>query len=119
MTKINEKQIEDIAKVCHEANRAYCASLGDASQLPWDQAPEWQKTSAIDGVKYHLLNPDSKPSDSHENWSRVKVEDGWKHGETKDPEAKTHPCLVPFEQLPREQQLKDHLFLGIVRSLAW
>ena len=32
-----------------EINRAYCAALGDTSQLPWDQAPEWQRQSAING----------------------------------------------------------------------
>lgn len=39
--------IEEIAKVCHEANRGYCKALGDDSQLPWDEAPQWAKTSAI------------------------------------------------------------------------
>jgi hypothetical protein len=30
----------DIAKVCHETNRAYCETLGDNSQPPWEEAPE-------------------------------------------------------------------------------
>jgi len=28
----------NIAKVCHEANRAYCESIGDNSQLSWEDA---------------------------------------------------------------------------------
>lgn len=32
-----------------------------------------------------------------------KIADGWKYGEAKDPEAKTHPCLVPFDKLPEFQ----------------
>ena len=32
--------------------------------------------------------------------------------------AKTHPCMVPFDQLPEWQQKKDKLFLAIVRALA-
>lgn len=47
-------RIEDIASVCHEANRAYCRTLGDFSQGPWISAPDWQKQSAIAGVKLHL-----------------------------------------------------------------
>jgi hypothetical protein len=47
---------------------------------------------------------------------REKVEGGWKYGETKDPEAKTHPCIVPFEDLPAEQQFKDKLFRTIVHA---
>jgi len=116
---LDDTKIEGIAKVAHEANRAYCESLGDASQLPWEQAPDWQKQSAINGVKFHLPNPNSQPSDSHESWLKEKVEAGWVYGETKDPDKKTHPCMVAFEKLPLEQQKKDHLFLGVVRSLAW
>lgn len=56
---------EEIAKVCHEANRAYCSTLGDNSQVSWEDAPEWQISSAINGVQYHLDNPGSKPEDSH------------------------------------------------------
>lgn len=116
---MDDKQIEAIAKVCHDANRSYCETVGDRTQLSWEAAPEWQKSSAIDGVKFHLLNPNSKPSDSHDNWSKLKVEDGWVYGEKKDPQAKTHPCLVSFEKLPIEQQKKDHLFLGVVRALGF
>lgn len=46
---------EDIAKVCHEANRAYCAGIGDHSQKSWEESPDWQRTSAINGVKFHAL----------------------------------------------------------------
>ena len=46
-----------------------------------------------------------------------KVKDGWVYGEVKDTIAKTHPCLVPFEQLPEFQQKKDKLFRAIVNAL--
>ena len=111
-------QVEQIAKVCHEANRAYCESIGDNSQPTWENAPDWQKKSAITGVQYHLDNPNSKPEDSHNSWLKEKEADGWKYGEVKNPETKEHPCYVPYEQLPIEQQKKDYLFLGIVRALA-
>lgn len=110
-------QPEDIARVCHEVNRAYCESLGDASQVSWEQAPQWQKDSAVTGVRFHLANPESKPSDSHESWLKQKEKDGWKYGEKKDADKKEHPCFVPFEKLPKEQQAKDFLFLGVVRAL--
>ena len=116
---MDDKDIEAIAKVCHEANKAYCESIGDTSQKHWDDAPQWAKDSAIDGVKFHLLNPNALPSASHDNWAKMKVADGWVYGEKKDPEAKTHPCLVTFDKLPKEQQLKDHLFLTIVRTLGF
>jgi len=47
-----------------------------------------------------------------------KEADGWVYGVIKDPAAKTHPCMVPFEQLPAEQRAKDLGFKAIVRALA-
>lgn len=109
--------IADIARVTHEANRSYCLGLGDASQPSWDEAPAWQRNSAIAGVEFHLANPDASDSASHDCWLAEKRATGWVYGETKDPEAKTHPCMVPFEDLPREQQAKDALFRSVVHAL--
>lgn len=108
---------ESIAKVCHEANRAYCQTIGDNSQPTWENAPDWQRSSAINGVEFHLANPDAGDSASHDNWAMEKFADGWVYGEKKDPEAKTHHCLVPFDELPPEQQAKDRLFRAIVHAM--
>ena len=111
-------KIEQVAEICHEANRVYCQSIGDHSQPFWSAAPDWQKDSAIKGVKFHLENPEAPASASHESWMKQKIEEGWTYGEEKDPGAKKHHCLVPFEQLPVEQQAKDFLFSAIVHGLA-
>lgn len=108
--------IKTIAQVAHEANRSYCRTIGDYSQLPWNDAPEWQKESAMKGVGFVLSNPDSTPEDSHNSWLKEKRENGWKYGEVKDPEAKTHPCFVEYDQLPPEQRAKDYLFRNVVLS---
>lgn len=109
---------EQIAQVCHEANRAYCVTIGDMSQIAWDNAPAWQQESAVDGVRFHLANPRAGPAASHYNWSRDKFATGWKHGPVKDATQKTHPQLVPYEDLPVEQRRKDLLFAAVVRALA-
>lgn len=108
---------EQIAKVCHEVNAAYCAALGDLSQPTWENAPEWQRASARMGVDLHTMG-DFGPEASHISWMKQKIAEGWVYGEVKDPVAKTHPCIVPFDQLPREQQAKDYIFMTIVHQLA-
>lgn len=108
---------EVIARVCHEANRAYCAGIGDNSQVAWADAPQWQRDSAVTGVQFNLANPDAPASASHDSWLAEKERTGWRYGEVKDPEAKTHPCFVPYEQLPVEQQKKDALFKAVVAAL--
>ena len=107
-----------IARVCHEANRTWCEALGDLSQRPWDEAGAWQRDSAIKGVEYALAHPDAPVSSHHDAWCDDKVAAGWVWGLKKDAEAKTHPCLVPFSDLPPEQQAKDRLFRAVVRALA-
>lgn len=111
------EKVEYIAKTCHEANRIWCQANEDNSQLHWDEAPQWQRDSAIMGVEFRLNNPDAKHDAQHNAWMADKVKDGWIFGEVKDSEKKTHPCLVPFEQLPEFQQKKDALFCAIVDSL--
>ncbi len=106
---------ENIARVCHEANRAFCEATGDLSQPTWVDAPEWQTRSAIKGVAGVLAG--NGPEESHKSWLVEKAATGWKYGEIKDPEAKTHPCFLPYDELPPEQKLKDHLFVGIVDAL--
>lgn len=109
----------DIAKVAHELNKAYCESLGDFSQPEWKDAPEWQKSSAVNGVAFHLENPDATPSASHESWLKQKTEEGWKYGPVKNPSIKEHPCFLPYEQLPAEQKAKDFIFRQTIHSLKY
>ena len=107
---------EEVARLCHEANRAYCLALGDKSQPAWDEAPDWQKESALAGVDLHVTGEDIGPEASHNAWMAQKEADGWKYGVEKDAEKKEHPCMVPFEALPVEQQAKDYIFAAIVKT---
>lgn len=107
----------EIARVAHEINRAYCASLGDTSQPSWEDAPEWQKASALAGVEMHLANPDATPENSHESWLAQKTAEGWKYGPVKDAQKKEHPCFMPYAELPPEQKAKDFLFRAVVHEL--
>jgi RyR domain len=110
---------EDIASIIHDANRRLQIITGDPEPSPpWDEAPEYQARQAIDGVLEVLRDPALTPEGSHEKWNERMRADGWTYGDVKDPEAKTHPCLLPFTELPREQQQKDRLFIAIVRALS-
>jgi hypothetical protein len=111
-------QIEQIARICHEANKALCESVNEFSQRSWEDAEEWQRESAVKGVQFALANPNAPASAQHDAWMADKIAQGWEWGAEKDSERKTHPCLVSFEQLPPEQQAKDHLFKAVVHALA-
>ena len=105
------------ARAAHEVNRTYCQMLGDNSQPHWEDAPQWQRDSAIAGVNAIVYNPDTTPAQSHESWLKAKELEGWTYGPFKDPDAKKHPCMVPYEALPAEQRAKDAIFGAVVRGV--
>lgn len=113
---LDETLVETCARAAHEANRAYCLAHDDTSQPTWDEAPDWQRSSARNGVRGALAG--NTPEQSHESWVREKLEGGWAWGPVKDPTKKTHPCMVPYAELSPQQRAKDTLFLAVVRAIA-
>lgn len=103
-----------LARICHEANKVWCELNGDMSQKPWCETSQEMKDSAISGVAFVRANPDAGDEAQHNSWMQERLAQGWVYGPEKDPEAKTHPCLVPFDELPHAQQFKDKLFRSIV-----
>ena len=43
----------------------------------------------------------------HEVWAEIRIKQGWTYGEQRNDELKTHPCLVPYEELPEEEKEYD------------
>ncbi|WP_202551633.1 RyR domain-containing protein [Streptomyces sp. SID8352] len=82
----------------------------------WDESPEWQRVSAIQGVRKALEG--ATPEQLHQDWCDFKTSDGWVYGPVKDEAAKTHPCLMSYRDLPPEQRRKDALFAAIVAALT-
>ena len=109
--------IGDVAKICHETNKAYCECIGDYSQKSWQDAEPWQRDSAWKGVEFKVNNPNASNSAQHDSWLDEKRKTGWKYGPVKNPELKEHPCFVPYKDLPEEQKAKDALFGNIVLAL--
>ncbi len=44
---------------------------------------------------------------THEVWSEGRIKDGWTYGETRNDEQKTHPCLVPYDELSESEKEYD------------
>ena len=109
-------QLVAIARACHEANRAWCILHGDTSQVEWTEAPDNIRDSAIAGVT--IAANGATPEEQHDAWCAFKREDGWVFGETKDAALKTHPCLIPYAELPPEQRAKDAIYIGVVRAFV-
>lgn len=113
---MNPKQI---ASICHEANRAITVITQDVPvQPPWAEAPEEMIRSSVQGVVWRMNNPTAPASAQHDEWMRAKLADGWKLGLVKDAALKTHPALIPYDQLAPGVKVKDVVFTAIVLALA-
>lgn len=43
----------------------------------------------------------------HEVWAETRIRQGWTYGEQRNDELKTHPCLIPYEELPESEKEYD------------
>lgn len=84
---------------------------------PWASTNLETRASAESGV-IGILNGNT-PEQSHEGWMQFKIDNGWTFGPVKDEVLKQHPLLVPYNELPESQKLKDHLFSAIVIACTW
>ena len=113
MINVNQK-VQNIARICHEVNRALQIGFGEEPNPRWDILSEDLKNSTYSGVNAALDG--ATPEDLHTSWCDERMENGWTYGYPLDRVKKIHPNLVPYEQLSQDQQIKDHVFETIVRS---
>lgn len=52
----------------------------------------------------------SDPEALHDSWWQAYIDLGWTYGPVRSVVDKTHPDMVPFNELGREEQIKDWVF---------
>lgn len=109
---------QHIAQIVHATMVAFAKSIGQPGMPAWDDAPDWMQKATLEGVAYRLANPDAPDSAQHTQWMEEKRAAGWTYGAEKDESKKTHPMMIPYDQLPEEEKRKDALFSTVVRTLA-
>ena len=121
MVKLEDTQINQIAMAAWEVIRVWCEINDDKTRLPWDQMQGHLRVSLRLGVSKLLafLNDGEMPSaeENHERWCIDKIQDGWERDDKYSAEAKKHPNLRPFMELPKFDQIKDTIFINTVVSL--
>ncbi len=115
---ISDDQVQIIARVMHEAIRAFQIANGEPPAPHWNRAPKWMKTATIEGVLFKIKNPKASVSAQHDQWMETKLKEGWKFGKKKDGAKKTHPLLIPYAELPFVERQKDALVAAIITSLS-
>lgn len=103
------------AMFVYEVARMQAAAV-DAPVIPepWPQRDEAFRTQFVEVIEM-MSGPDRKssPEALHDDWVRAYEAMGWRHGAVRDVEAKTHPDMVPFDQLEHREQIKDAVFVAL------
>lgn len=108
---------QNIARIAHEADRAFCALHGDLKKV-WASQEAHERECAVRGVKIATATPRATAADLHTSWLRDKREAGWRFGPQLDLHDRLDPMMIPWEQLSDYAQARERLFLAVVRSLA-
>ena len=112
--------IDEAGIFAFNVNMAYSTAIGtEAKNLPkrYRELSEEELVKVREAIEKHFIS-DVDPEESHEMWLNSKAELGWTYGEEKNEELKTHPCIMPYNDLPAEQKVKDVLFKESIRSFA-
>jgi hypothetical protein len=108
--------VSSLAKLIHKC-------VGTIPRIDGSKPPKWSKLSFEDKqLSYraiiNILNnyPKFTPEDAHEVWMKAKINQGWKYGEQYNETAKLHPSIVPYDELPDSEKLKDEIWASLIKS---
>jgi len=110
------KKREVIARVIYEATRIE-AKWSGRSIIPekWEKRDEKFRKQFVDVVERYLsYRRLSTPKQAHNSWVKAYKKMGWRYGRKRDVDRKTHPDMVDFEKLPKDERDKDAIFLAFV-----
>ena len=111
MVSLNERR----AGFVYEGSRLAAKAAGaPIVPVPWVEREEPFKAQFREVIDRQCGELRSRsPEELHGSWMQAYVEMGWRYGPEYDREAKTHPDMVPYDQLGQLEQDKDGVFIAL------
>jgi len=107
---------EKIASIVHSVTMRFPRSDGSYPES-WGNIPYDAQKQAADAVERVAEGKHQSPEELHILWGELNMRNGWSYGEKWCPIKKTHPCMVPYDQLSDAQKLKDEIWGTLVPLL--
>ena len=108
---------ETVARACHAVNDIMKDAQDDPGpSVPFSWMPPEEQEIVIAGVR--AARQGATPRELFDRWASAKRALGWTWGPARDPDRKTHPNLVAYDDLPAAQRDKDRVFLAIVTAMT-
>lgn len=107
--------IERRAEFVYEAARLQAIAV-DAPVIPepWTDREDSFRQQFLEIIERQMgTMRSSSPEELHGGWVQAYIDMGWTYGEVRDPEAKTHPDMVPYDMLEQREQDKDAVFIAL------
>jgi len=111
--------IERIAEILYEATRRE-AEWSQRSIVPeaWNDRDDAFRRQFVQVIQNYLtMDKLPTPEEAHDSWVQAYTDMGWVYGPERDPVKKTHPDMVPFDQLPKDERDKDAIFLALIYAV--
>ena len=81
----------------------------------WDKRDEKFRKQFVNIIEtYFKKDKLPTPEEAHDSWVRAYEKMGWVYGKKRDAIKKTHPDILPFDELPKDERDKDSIFLVFV-----
>ena len=108
---LRERRAKFVYDAARLAAKAACAPIVPE---PWEDREELFKAQFRDVID-RQCGPDRKmsPEELHEDWVKAYEDMGWRYGEKRDPDMKTHPDMVPYWDLGILERDKDAVFVAL------
>ena len=111
MTDLVERQ----AKFVYEGARI-AAIAAKAPIIPevWDKRDQAFRDNFLEVIERQCgVMRSSSPAELHGGWVQAYIDMGWTYGIERCTEKKTHPDMVPYDQLGQLEQDKDAVFVAL------
>ena len=105
---------EEIAKIIHGVT-SQIRRMDNSQVNDWNNLSEFQRENAANAVKKIYSDPHRTPEELHDLWMEPLIKDGWTCGEYNHA-LKTHPSILPFEELEDSEVLKDFIWYYLTEA---
>lgn len=108
---LSERQAEFVYE---GARIAALAAQAPIIPEPWADREDEFRTQFVEVIE-RQCGPmrSSSPAELHGGWVQAYIDMGWTYGPERCQEKKTHPDMVPYDQLGQLEQDKDAVFVAL------